>query len=129
MGDEIYNSLRPESYSLEGFNDLARRLYDGSEGTSAEEDRANFMKFVLTGDVLGDRQAVVDPHRNYMLPGQINFMRDYDSIIGISDEIEPKCMISLCPVSNAIDSLTASIHLEHEILDDSGTVSMPCLSA
>jgi hypothetical protein len=125
MSDEIYNNF-PEirSYSLLDFVDFASDLYADLAEQGGDHD--GFLKFVLTGDVLGDHQAVVDPFRNSMEPGHgIEVLRDYDSIIGVSDHVVATCILELNPVSNQTDSLTKSIHLEHEIMD--GEVS-PCPS-
>jgi hypothetical protein len=115
----IYADLPLQTYSLREFNLSARYLID--EEHSGRED---LPKFVLSGEVPGDHQVVIDPLRNFLSPDhQLNIMRDYDSIIGITDEIAVKCQLYLTPVSNATDALTTSIHLKHDI-HDGGQVSI-----
>jgi hypothetical protein len=124
MSNEIYNNLPIESYSLEGFNDFARRLY--AELVQQDKGHDQFLKFVLTGDARGEHQAVVDPYRNTMELGHgLDVMRDYDSVIGISDHIEVNCNLEVQPVSLQTDALTKSIHLEHKIVNGAVSACTP----
>lgn len=76
-------------------------------------DRREFIRYVLTGEVPGEHQAVVDPLLNHLEPGYpISMSRDYDRIFGITEDIAVNYPVTIYPVSNRGDAFTSSIHLD-----------------
>jgi hypothetical protein len=97
-----------ESYNLDQFSRKAFELY-------SKEDHGDFIRFVVNGKV-GDNQVVIDPIQHTLPVDQvISQLRDYDSVIGLSANVEVKRSIYIYPVANPRDTLTESLHLQYEI--------------
>ena len=113
----LYADLPPRSYSMEEFISHSNTLFD--------MDTEEFIRFTLTGEVPGDHQAVVDPLRNFLNPAhQIFASRDYDSVIGITDDIAVDCPLTIYPVNNPADALRTSIHIKRSIEDGEVGISI-----
>lgn len=88
--------------------------------TAAEllEDEARheqFVRFMLSG-MLETTQAVVTPSFNRLRRrDEIIIERDFDSLLGISNEIEFNTAITVFPVARRQDTLTRNVHLTHQI--------------
>ena len=86
----------------------AKTLYD--------TDIHEFLRFVLSGEVASEHQAVIDPFHNILKPGfYVDSMHDYDSVIGITEDIVVLSGISVYPIPNPSEVLTTSIHLTYGI--------------
>jgi hypothetical protein len=112
----IYSNLQPRTYSLRNFNHQATRYHDSG-------DKTGLLRFVLTGQVLDEdspHQAVIDPLREHSIREDhvIKVSRDYDSILGVTSNIVVDSDISVYPVSNPMDTLTTSIHLQYGVESD-----------
>ncbi|KAF8500015.1 hypothetical protein BU17DRAFT_102620 [Hysterangium stoloniferum] len=83
------------------------------------EGDVDFIKFILTGeDTMSGELAVVDPICNPLtLDHGIIANRDYDSLIGITQNIIVPLSITVYPVSNPMESLSTSIHFKYPIAD------------
>ncbi|KAF8525885.1 hypothetical protein BU17DRAFT_83390 [Hysterangium stoloniferum] len=83
------------------------------------EGDVDFIKFILTGeDTMSGELAVVDPIGNPLtLDHGIIANCDYDSLIGITQNIIVQSSITVYPVSNPMESLSTSIHLKYLIPD------------
>lgn len=134
---ELYTDLPKRTYSIREFNAYARELLSegdnledsdiDSEGDNPEDsnikrdkdmDKEQFIRFTLTGEVPGDHQVVVDPLRNYVRPEDyIKVSRDYDSFLGISENIAVTSSLCIYPINNPSDALRTSIHLKRSIAD------------
>ncbi|RDB24557.1 hypothetical protein Hypma_008348 [Hypsizygus marmoreus] len=100
----------PRAYTLDQFNARAQGIWE--EGVTA-----NFVNFVLRG-VSNGEQAVLDPIQNALGivdldMERIRKRRDYDSLIGLSPNIEVDRSIWVYPRGNPRDALTESIHLHY----------------
>jgi hypothetical protein len=123
MGDQnkLYTDLRAKTYSVKEFTNHSGYLY--------RRDTEQFIRFNLTGEVPDDHQAVVDPLRNCLDPEhRISVARDYDSILGITDDIAVDFWLSIYPVNNPIDALKTSIHLKHDIVEGQVGISVTLAS-
>ena len=104
---DLYSSLPTKSYTLGLFNQEAHRLHSNFHNENMEP----FLRFVLTGDA-GDHQVVIDPIQNALQGNDsISGSRDYDSAIGVMENIAVLSSISVYPVPNPADVLSTSIHL------------------
>ena len=109
-----FSSLPIVTYTLGEFNAYARKLMRDSP-----DNPKNFLRFMLTGEVLygggdADHQAEVEPLHNELEPWHpISICRDYDSIIGITDNIVVDYPVKIFPISDTEDAITDSIHLDH----------------
>lgn len=97
-------------YNLSEFCETASQLF-------ADKDRPDvFARFALTGQ-LNNTQAVVLPTFNCLRRrDEIVIERDFDSLFGISHDIQFKSSISILPVSRKQDALTQSVHLMHRVM-------------
>ena len=109
--------------SLKEFNDIAYRLLDHSLSNAVDPKHHTFVNFVLSGrytdpednlqkriniDVLKD----VTPTRDIE---DFKITRDYDSIIGISNNLPFTIPIAIYPIPPFDQSLTKSNHLYKSI--------------
>ncbi|KAF8889789.1 hypothetical protein BD779DRAFT_1438914 [Infundibulicybe gibba] len=110
--------LPHRTYTLLEFNALSKELL----GAGRESD---FIRFALTGEVDG-HQAVIDPYVNRISNRHsINLRRDYDSLIGVSSEIEIKSELYIFPLSRHEDTLKTNIHLTWPIRRGNMTHAVP----
>ena len=69
------------------------------------------------GKTSSEHQATINPLRDYLhLEEEITVSRDYDSVLRITKEIVIECRLCIDPVSNPIDALSMSIHLNHDVI-------------
>lgn len=105
-------SLPVKTCSLRDYTRLAKRL--------DELDPLEFQRFILTGvDVHGKAQVFVDPALNRIgsdSDDTLSVARDYDSVIGISNDILVQNAISVYPVPNPAEVLSTSIHLNYPVV-------------
>jgi hypothetical protein len=98
-------NLPARNMSVHGFCRHARTLL--------EQDHARFVRFVLTGQD-EDRQAVIDPILNTLSDDEdITVRRDYDSVLGIHDDIVVSSPINIYPVAKKEDTLSKNIHVKY----------------
>ncbi|KAG6818435.1 hypothetical protein H0H93_005013 [Arthromyces matolae] len=113
MNPPPYNNGLPlVRHSLTDFLAHARHL------VQEDSDNSEYIQFVLTG-VYNDHglrtQAFVDPLVNHVLPSEpLNISRDYDSLLGICDNIVITCDLSMFAVPHPNFSLRSSIHVKWE---------------
>ena len=75
-------------------------------------DMASFSRFVLNG-LHGNVQYQVDPIKNVLRDAdEIEALRDYDSILGIHDDICVNAELTVYPVSKFEDTLNRNIHIK-----------------
>lgn len=111
------NALK--GYTLDQFNARAQELYES-------EHHSHFVQFVLTG-IQNNEQAVLDPIQGAIQnPNNIASTRDYDSLIGLSDDIEVQRSIYVYPIANPRDTLTEKIHLKYPITVGRDVSSVIC---
>jgi hypothetical protein len=104
----LYSLLPTQSYSLKEFIERAKALYS--------DEVFEFLTFILTGEDRRNHQAILDPFRNVLPPGDlVDSMRDYDSVIGITEHIVVRSAISVYPIPNPVEVLTTSIHLKYGV--------------
>lgn len=109
-----------ELYNLSEFCATAAELL-------ADEDRPeDFVRFLLTGQY-NNAQAVVAPSFNRLRRrDELIIERDFDSLLGISNEIEFKTSITVFPVARKQDTLTRSVHLTYGIRTPAvSSISLP----
>ena len=130
----LFSTLPPSVYSLADFNLAAKHWEDVQESHAdvecAEAASRELVNFVLTGQHQSDgHQAVVDPlcGNGIREDEEILATRDYDSLLGIADDLYVKGPIYIFPVSNSMDMLTSSIHLTHPMEDGSMSFSPPAV--
>jgi excinuclease UvrABC helicase subunit UvrB len=71
---------------------------------------------MLTGELHDEHQAVVDPIRNVLQEDvEVTELRDYDSMIGYTDEIIVSSTISVYPVPNPAEVLSSSVHMNRPV--------------
>ncbi|KAJ4469609.1 hypothetical protein C8R41DRAFT_970774 [Lentinula lateritia] len=115
--DGLYSALPTKAYSLRNF------VRAGSALDSPDIDGDAYLLFLLTGQhVLEEHQAVIDARRNTLNDDHsVGASRDYDSLIGIADNILVNAAISVYPAPNPAEVLSSSIHLKIRL--PSGDVS------
>jgi hypothetical protein len=103
--NDLHN-LRNQSYSLAQFCETAKRLLDS-------DDPASFVNFVLCGRYQ-DHQVIVDAYQNTLNEqNKIKGLRDFDSLLGIFEDIPVKTYLTLFPLARKEDTLHTNIHLKY----------------
>ena len=98
---------------LPGFYDLCAAQRDISH--------ESFVRLVLEGRHRG-RQVVVDPLRGNMAQGEdLVVLRDYDSLLGIHEDLVVDGDLTLHPIARFQDTLLKDVHLSHQF--NTATVS------
>lgn len=98
------------SLSVAQFVSLAKELI---ESDNIDE----LSSFVLNG-IHGDIQYLVDPIKNALHRGHpLEATRDYDSVLGIDDNICVNCELTVYPVAKFVDTLTRNIHIGVDIVN------------
>ena len=55
----------------------------------ATDDETDWLRLLLTGEISGEYQVVIDALRNALATDHsIDILRDYDSVLGVSRKIE-----------------------------------------
>lgn len=98
--------LNNQSYSLAQFCETAKILLDS-------DDPASFVRFVLSGRYQ-NHQVFVDAFQN-VLDEQYQFkgLRDFDSLLGIFEDIAVRTSLTLFPLARKEDTLHTNIHLNY----------------
>jgi hypothetical protein len=110
----LYSTLPITSYSLRDFVRFAKTL--------EHTDNSAFNRLLLTGET-EDHQVSIDPIRNVMQPNHpVTISRDYDSIIGVTDEIIVQSSISVYPIPNPAEVLSSSIHFRKAVTMENSQV-------
>ncbi|CAA7271230.1 unnamed protein product [Cyclocybe aegerita] len=102
-----------KSHSLESFCVSAKRLLEA-------KDYHSFVRFVLSG-VHGGHQAFVDPILNRLSldpEHEITGLRDYDSLLGVDDEIQVDDSITIQVLGRVEDTLRKNVHINLEVYDE-----------
>jgi hypothetical protein len=106
---DLYSSLPLQVYSVGDFVQTAEDIWE-TDGYAA------FNRFVLTGEVHNNHQAVIDPVRNVLEEDAVVWgNHDYDSLIGLCDDIVVDSSISVYPVPKPAEVLSTSVHLTYRI--------------
>jgi hypothetical protein len=96
-----------KSMSLHQFCQRAKALLS--------HDQADFVRFVLTGQDDDGVQACIDPVYNRVTPDDsLEIIRDYDSVLGISSQIQVNAAITVNPIAKLDDTLSRNIHIRYE---------------
>lgn len=99
------DDLDNQSYSLAQFCETAKHLLDS--------DPASFVRFVLCGRYQ-DHQVIVDAFRNTLDERhKIQGLRDFDSLLGIFEDIPVRTALTLFPLARKEDTLHTNIHLNY----------------
>lgn len=109
----IYSNYPTVSHTLLEFTARAAAFYE-------DENYESFIRFTLTGTYVDeeweDKQAFIDPIQNLVGIGHpLRISRDYDSAIGISNNILVDAPISVFAVPHPTYALTSSIHMTRTI--------------
>jgi len=107
---DLFNNAETVSHTLSQFISHASFLLEDST-TDA------FIRFVLTGEYRNDsgqrRQAFIDAFQSRVTQDhQLRISRDYDSLLGITQDFFVDASISVYSVPHATHRLTTSIHLK-----------------
>ena len=87
-------------------------------------DQTGFVNFVLTGQDTDGSQACIDPVFNRVTEDyRLHINRDYDSLLGICDDILINTNLTVYPVSKLNDTLSQNIHLRYDFT----TANVSCL--
>lgn len=110
----LYNNAPTVSFSLAEFCAQASQLH-------AMGEFDDFIRFVLCGEFTDDdgnkRQVFIDPIRNAVdADHPLSISHDYDSAIGISQQILVDGPISVFAVPHPTFGLKTSIHMKHTIV-------------
>ncbi|KAF9472808.1 hypothetical protein BDN70DRAFT_779560, partial [Pholiota conissans] len=101
------------SLSLDEFVSTAQEL--------VSSDMDDFTRFVLTG-IYDDRQIQVDPIKSTLSNDHgIQALRDYDSLLGLHEDICVQTYLTVYPVSKFEDTLRKNIHIKYSFSNQSGT--------
>lgn len=105
----VYSDFPIVTHTLNSFTARATRLLD-------IEDFEGFMRLVLTGEYEDDnfepKQVFLDPIQNLVTGDHpLLISRDYDSVIGFSEDILVEGPIRVHSVPHPTFALTSSIHL------------------
>ena len=110
------------SLSLQEFNELARNLLVHSMEDGGDPLHHRFTNFVLAGRYVTaagiEHRVHIDPTKNVVPTEQIDDLvvtRDYDSLIGICQELPFRCALSMFPISNFRDALRISNHIKWRV--------------
>jgi hypothetical protein len=77
-------------------------------------DSTAFVRYVLTGKDTDGSQACIDPILNRIThEDSLNFIRDYDSLLGFSSHVRLKTSLDVYPVPKNEDTLSRNIHIRH----------------
>lgn len=117
---DLYSSLPQKSYSLNEYIQTAKRL--------EHEDSLYFQQFLLTGENIPEHcQAFIDPTRNEVGDeGCLSIGRDYDSLIGIANDILVDTSISIHPAPNSEKVFKSGFYLNYHVIDvDVSTAFFP----
>ncbi|KAG6815923.1 hypothetical protein H0H87_010148 [Tephrocybe sp. NHM501043] len=114
MSTRLFADYPFENHSLREFIERALSLY------YPDLDNSDFIRLVLTGeyeDMESKKLAFVDPIQNLVSPdASLNIQRDYDSLLGISDDILVTGDMSVFAVPHANFALKSSIHIKYPII-------------
>jgi len=103
------DDLDTRSYSVAEFCETAQNLLES-------EDSASFVRFVLCGRYQ-NHQVVVDPIQNRLDPERkIKGLRDFDSLLGICEDIPVRSPLTLFPLAKKDDTLNTNIHLNYSFV-------------
>ncbi|KAF8956187.1 hypothetical protein BDZ97DRAFT_1764028 [Flammula alnicola] len=111
------NNLLFANMSVNAFCDRALRLH--------RADQKAFVNFVLSG-IQGGHQAVVDPILNAI--GRVEGLvvrRDYDSLLGIDDNVQVKTCLTVYPLAKKEDTLATNVHLKYRFTSTEGDFIAP----
>ncbi|KAF9470974.1 hypothetical protein BDN70DRAFT_939291 [Pholiota conissans] len=104
---------RVKSLTVAEFVSHAKELYKAD----ALDD---FAKFVLTG-IYDNVQHQVDPIKDAVQASdQISVLRDYDSVLGIHDNICVQAAITIYPVPKFEDTLVRNVHIKRSFTNSFG---------
>jgi hypothetical protein len=80
-----------------------------------DRDPTDFVRFVLTGQDTDGRKLCIDPILNRItLEDSLDFIRDYDSVLGISSHVRVKGPLYVYPVPKNDETLSHTIHIRHK---------------
>ncbi|KAJ8085322.1 hypothetical protein PM082_004118 [Marasmius tenuissimus] len=118
MNESLYSSKPVRSYTLQRFFKRGAKM--------ADSNPREFQSFFLTGETkLLPTQALVDIQPNMLDRSHLLYKtRDYDSLIGITDDIIVTNSISLYVVPNLAEVLKKSVHLSHPMVMGGETVQV-----
>jgi hypothetical protein len=111
MSHDPDHVLPPENYNLSEFIQEFTRLNDTGDTL---DTTIRSTDFALTGRHPDRRtQAVINPLINRMpIHASPTIRRDYDSLIGFTDDIPIVSPLNVYPVARIEDTLTSNIHIK-----------------
>ncbi|KAG6906930.1 hypothetical protein DXG01_011320 [Tephrocybe rancida] len=108
-----------EPLNIRQFCQVAEALYK-------LEDQSDFSRFVLSGHLPGDAQAIVDPFGDHDRNDRYRVTRDFDSVIGLEADLGAiTSAITMYPIPKREDTLSRSIHLTAYFDKSSGGFEAP----
>lgn len=112
-------NLPLQTVSIKQFCLLAQRLHDAG-------DQHNFVRLVVSG-IFEGKQYVVNPLHNRMHRDEpFGLTHDFDSTVGIAKDIMVEDSLTVFPVAKREDTLSISIHLDHQF-ENSRVSQFSCL--
>jgi hypothetical protein len=106
----------PRSMTLRQFCRRAKDLLNSNQ--------TDFIRFVLTGKDTDGSQLFMDPILNRITSeSSLNFIRDYDSLLGFSSKVRITTSLTIYPVPKNEDTLSHSIHIRHRFSTDEVSLS------
>lgn len=121
-----HENLPRETYSLEDFTTTAMDLFIEAQVNARDGDEQafnSFLKLVLGGRIWVDdeqRRVFVNARQDlYPADGdEVTVVRDYDSIIAITEDLPFSKGIAIFPVPSFRDTLTEDVHIKGWIFDE-----------
>ncbi|KAG6848957.1 hypothetical protein H0H93_012464, partial [Arthromyces matolae] len=119
---DLYSTAPIQGHSLREWVERAYLLYTNPDAQNGSFD--DFIRFALCSQYVennAEMRAYIDAAQNSCVnlpnPG-IEVLRDYDSLIGICDDIHVTTDINMHSVPHANHALKTSVHIKHPVVDD-----------
>lgn len=114
MGDPADEPmLEEDSFDEEAVVSLSLAEFVSMAQDIRASNMADFSRFLLTG-ISGKTQYQVDPIKDTLQDNhQIHALRDFDSVLGLHEDVCVETFLTMCPVSKYSDTLSRNIHIKY----------------
>ena len=113
--DDSVNSDQTMDESLDDTGSMSLNRFIRRTKELLHVDQTAFICYVLMGEDTDGSKARIDPILNRISSrDSLDFMRDYDSLLGFSSEIRIKDSLAVYPVPKNEDTLSHTIHVRHQ---------------